>query len=72
MAKKPNPKPQMLLFDVVYQDGTQLSNRRVPSQLQSGLDAEQQIKAFLEQQDLEIAERSGRPRATIKNISRSK
>lgn len=72
MAKKPNPRPQHLLFDVVYEDGTQLSNRRVPSHLQAGLDAEEEIKAFLEQQDQEIAERSGRPRGPIKSFTRSK
>lgn len=72
MAKKPNPKAHFLLFDVVYDDGTQISNRRVPGHLQAGLDAEEQIKDFLERQDREIADRSGRPRGEIKTIQRSK
>lgn len=70
MAKKPNPKPEMVLFDVVYDDGSQLSNRRVPGMLTAELDADEQIRAFLEAQDREIAERSGRARGAIKTITR--
>lgn len=70
MAKKPNPKPETVLFDVIYEDGAQLSNRRVPGNLLKELDAEDQIRAFLESQDREIAERSGRPRGPIKTITR--
>jgi len=72
MAKKPNPKPEMVTFDVVYDDGTQLSNRRVPGNLLSQLDADDQIRAFIEAQDRDIGERSGRPRGSIKTIARSK
>lgn len=71
MAKKPNPKPQMVLFDVIYEDGTQLSNRRIPSALLEDLDSEAMIRSFIEKQDDEIAERSGRPRGPIKAIARS-
>lgn len=71
MAKKPNPKPQMALFDVVYEDGTQLSNRRIPAELLNELDSEALIRSFIEKQDAEIAERSGRPRGPIKAIARS-
>lgn len=72
MAKKPNPKAELALFDVVYEDGAQLSNRRVPGNLLTELDADDQIKAFIEAQDRDIAERSGRPRGPIKTIARSK
>ena len=71
MAKKPNPKPQMALFDVRYEDGSQLSNRRIPATLLEGLDSEAEIRAYIEQQDREIAERSGRPRGAVKTIVRS-
>ena len=72
MPKKPNPKPEMVLFNVLYEDGTQLSNRRVPGNLLGLLDAQEQIQAFIETQDREIAERSGRPRGPIKSIERVK
>ena len=72
MAKKPNPKPEMVLFDVVYEDGSQLSNRRVPGALLTELEHEALIKSFLEDQDREIGVRSGRPRAAIKTFSRSR
>lgn len=70
MGKKPNPKPQVVLFNVEYTDGAQSSNRRVPSHLLDLLDADEQVRAFIEAQDREIAERSGRPRAEIKRIEK--
>ena len=38
MAKKPgtNPKGEYVFFDVVYEDGSQRSNRRVPAELLGG------------------------------------
>ena len=72
MAKMPNPKPELVTFDVVYEDGAQLSNRRVPGNLLSMLDSEDQIRAFIEAQDRDIAERSGRARGPIKSIERSR
>ena len=40
MAKKPgtNPKGEFVFFDVVYEDGSQRSNRRVPAELLGGLE----------------------------------
>ena len=70
MAKKPNPKPEMVKFNVVYEDGAQLSNRSVPGNLLSQLDADDLVRAFIEGQDREIAERSGKPRGPIKSIDR--
>lgn len=72
LAKKPNPKPEMAQFDVVYEDGSQLSNRRVPASLLQGLDSEARILEFLEKQDQDIAERSNRPRGPIKSFARSR
>lgn len=71
MAKKKiNPNAAFILFNVTYEDGAQTSNRRVPSELVGGLDGEGPIKAFIEAQDREIAEKSGRPRGPIKTMTR--
>ena len=39
MAKKPgsNPKNEFVFFDLLYEDGSQRSNRRVPAELLGGL-----------------------------------
>jgi hypothetical protein len=70
MPKKPNPKPESVLFNVLYKDGSQTSNRRVPGHLVGMLDADDQIQAFIEQQDRDIGERSGRPRGAIDRIEK--
>lgn len=60
-----------VLFDVLYADGSQTSNRKVPSALLDGLDGDEPARGEIEEQDRKIAEKSGRPRADIKSISRS-
>jgi hypothetical protein len=72
MPKKPgtNPKGEFAFFNVVYEDGSQRSNRRVPSELLGGLDGDEPAKAFIAEQDREIAEKSGRPPLEIKELSR--
>lgn len=72
MAKKPgtNPKGEFAFFNVVYDDDTQRSNRRVPSELLGGLDGDEPARAYIMEQDREIAEKSGRPVLEIKSISR--
>ena len=69
--KKPTSRVEMVSFDVLYEDGTRSSNRRISSDLLDGLDGDAPAKAILEAQDREIAERSGMPRAAIKSVSRS-
>ena len=69
--KKLNPNATVIMFDVIYQDGAQTSNRRVPADLLAGLDGDDAAKAYIEAQDREIAEKSGRPRGPIKTIARS-
>ena len=73
MAKKPgtNPKGEFAFFNVVYEDDSQRSNRRVPSELLGGLDGDEPAKAIIAEQDAEIAEKSGQPRGPIKSIRRS-
>jgi hypothetical protein len=71
MARKSGSKSEYVLFDVFYDDGTQRSNRRVPRDVLEGMDADEAVRAVLEAQDREIAERSGRPMAAIKTVRRS-
>jgi hypothetical protein len=71
MAKKPGTRTEFVLFDVLYEDGSQRSNRRVPSAVLGGLDADAPARAIIEQQDLEIAERSGLAPVPIKSLRRS-
>ena len=72
MAKKPgtNPKGEFAFFDVVYEDGSQRSNRRVPADLLGGLDKDEPARGFIMEQDREIAEKSGRPPLEIKSLTR--
>lgn len=73
MAKKPgsNPKGEFVFFDVVYEDNSQRSNRRVPAELLGGLDKDEPARGYIIEQDREIAEKSGRPPLEIKRIVRS-
>lgn len=69
--KKVSNDTEYVLFDVFYQDGSRSSNRRVLRTVVSGLDGDEPAKAVIEEQDREIAEKSGRPRGPIKTIGRS-
>jgi hypothetical protein len=69
--KKPNPKAEYVLFNVTYEDGSQTSNRRVPGEILGGLEGDEPARQAIEQQDREIAERSGRPRGPIKTLERA-
>jgi hypothetical protein len=72
MAKKPHTRPNgFVLFDVLYEDGSQSSNRKVPASELGGLDGDLPARTFVEAQDREIGVVSGRPRGRIKSISRS-
>jgi hypothetical protein len=69
-----NKKPKtdgFVLFDVVYQDGSQSSNRKVALAELMGVDGDAAAKPIIEAQDRTIAEASGRPRGPIKTIKRS-
>ncbi len=73
MARKPGTRTggEFVLFDVVYEDGSQRSNRRVPAGLLGGLDEDEPAKTAIEEQDRDIAEKSGRTPLKIKTIKRS-
>ena len=60
---------EFTLFDVVYEDGSRSSNRKVPTQeLTSSEDKDGAVKAFIEAQDRKIAEASGKLRGIVKAI----
>jgi hypothetical protein len=69
--RKPTAKAEFVLFNVLYEDGTQSSNRKVPEAVVGGLDGDEPARAVIEAQDREIALRSGRPRPAIKTITRA-
>ncbi len=72
MAKKKqqNASAEFVLVNVVYEDGSQRSNRKVPAGELSGHDTAAEIQRIIEEQDQKIAELSGQPRAPIKSITR--
>ena len=58
MAKRTKQLPQdrgTVLFDVLFEDGSRASNRRVPMEILSGLDGDQPARELTEQQDADIA-----------------
>lgn len=72
MPKKPgtNPKGEFAFFNVTYEDGSQRSNRRVPTALLGGLEGDEPARGYIIEQDREIAEKSGRPPLKIKSLER--
>jgi hypothetical protein len=71
MAKKPTARSEFVLFNVVYEDGSQRSNRKVPAEILGGLDGDAPARDEIEAQDRAIAEKSGLPPLAIKSIKRS-
>lgn len=74
LRSKQKPKPQetgFILFDVYYEDGSRRSNRRVPRAALNGLDGDAPARQIIEEQDREIAAKSGRPPLAIAKLVRS-
>jgi hypothetical protein len=71
MAKKPTARTESVLFDVIYEDGSQRSNRKVPGELLGGFEGDEPAKTFIMEQDQAIAEKSGMPPLAIKTLKRS-
>ena len=71
MARKKPTNSEFVMFDIVYEDGSRSSHRKVPSAELGGLDRDLPAKAIIEAQDEQIALLSGRPRREIKSITRS-
>jgi len=74
MARRPtfHRVEEFVFFDVLYEDGTQTSNRKVPGAELDNLDGDLLAKPYIEAQDRKIAEMSGRPRTAIKTVTRSR
>lgn len=71
MARKPTARAEYVNFDVVYEDGSQRSNRKVAADLLGGLDGDAPALTAIMEQDREISEKSGLPPLPIKSIRRS-
>jgi hypothetical protein len=71
MPKKHGKNSEFVMFDVVYEDGSQRSNRKVPRELTGTYDGDKPAHDFLMEQDREIAEKSGRPPLKIQSIARA-
>jgi hypothetical protein len=71
MPRKPGQNSEFVTFDVVYEDGTRRSNRKVPRALDRRHRRRQAGVRFLIERDRDIAEKSGKPPAKIKSITRS-
>ncbi len=69
--KKSKQDGEFVLFDVMYEDGSKRSNRRVPASLLGGLDGDAPALTVLIDEDRKLGEISGNPRPAIKSISRS-
>lgn len=69
--KKPPVETGHISYDVLYQDGSRSSNRKVPRAEVPESEGEAAARAWLEAQDRKIAELSGNPRGPIKSITRS-
>jgi hypothetical protein len=69
--RKPKANTGVVLFDVVYEDGSLSSNRKVPGTELGGLDGDDPALTFIEAQEAKIEEASGRKRVKIKSIARS-
>jgi hypothetical protein len=72
MARKPGTRAsgEFVLFNVLYEDGTQRSNRKVPADVLGGLDGDAPARAVIEQQDRDIAAKSGQAPLAIKTMTR--
>jgi hypothetical protein len=71
MAMRSRASTSFVMFDVVYEDGTRSSNRKVPASVLAGLDGDQPARWIVEAQDRDIAAASGRSRSKVKSIVRS-
>jgi hypothetical protein len=73
MARRPGTRrvEEFVLFDVIYEDGTQTSNRKVPRSELDDIEGDLRAKPYIEAQDRQITEMSGKPRSPIKAMTRA-
>ena len=60
---------EFVLFDVLYEDGSRTSNRKVPHSELGEVDGDLLARTHIEAQDRQIAEISGKPRTPIKSLT---
>jgi hypothetical protein len=61
---------EFILFDILYEDGTRSSNRKIPGAELGDVKGDLLAKTYIEAQDRQIAEISGKPRTAIKSLTR--
>ena len=61
---------EVALFDVLYEDGTRTSNRKVSGAELDDIDGDLLAKTYIEAQDRQIAKISRKPRVPIKSLTR--
>jgi len=61
---------EFVLFDVLYEDGRRTSNRKVPGSELVDIDTDRLAMTYIETQDRQISQISGKPRAPIKSLTR--
>jgi hypothetical protein len=66
---KKTVESSFMICDVVYQDGSRSSNRRIATSSVDPFDRAGSVRALIEQQDREIAEVSGKSRGAIKSVT---
>ena len=73
MARRPGARrvEDFVFFDVLYEDGTQTSNRKVPSSKLDDIAGDLAAKSYIEEQDRKITEMSGKSRGPIKSVARA-
>ena len=72
MAKKAKTEPDnFVMFDVVYEDGTKSSRRKINAVGLQKDEIEDFARTEIMTQDRKIAEMSGKARGNIKELSRS-
>lgn len=71
MARRKPADNEFIAFDVIYEDGSQRSNRRVASADIDQIDGDKSVLALIEEQDRKIEEMSGKSRGPIKSVKRS-
>jgi hypothetical protein len=62
---------EFVLFDALYEDGTQTSNLKVPGSELDGMEGNEAARPYIEEQDRKIAQIFGKPRGPINSVTRT-
>ena len=66
MARKPGTRVEFVLFDVLYEDGSQRSNRKIPSDVLGGTDGDASARTVIHEQDRVIVEKEAEIAPTVR------